>query len=410
MSPGQKDKKLLAFPGAEGFGQYTRGGRGGALCFVTNLKDYKKKEAVIPGSLRAALEQKGPRTVLFRVSGTIRLTRGLKIKNPYVTIAGQSAPGAGICLRNYGLSISAKEVIVRYLRVRPGDEIGRKQKKPWQVDAISIGEGSKNVILDHCSTSWANDEVLSVSGKGVTHVTVQWCMITESLNDSTHKKGTHGYGSLIRSNGKISFHHNLYAFHRSRSPRPGTYGDGSILFDFRNNVMHKGGRGYTSKDPVRMNFIGNYHKNTPFEASETCRYFGEDNLGDFKGGEKQSKAFSTANVQTSSAEDAYKAVLERCGAVLPKRDAVDSRVVKLVKENGGALINSEMDVGAWPKLKSERAPKDRDRDGMPTKWEKKYRLSSTRTSHNRDRDKDGYTDLEEYLNGTDPRKSDDKDN
>ena len=324
-------KPLPAFPGAEGFGSLTPGGRGGRVLFVTTLLDYiPGKERKIPGSLRAACEEKGPRIVVFRLSGIIELRCPLVIKEPFITIAGQSAPGDGVCLKNYGLYIATHDVVIRYLRVRPGDEVGRKLSalgRSWETDAISVCKPSRNVIIDHCSASWANDEVCSVSGEGISEVTVSWCMITESLNRSTHKKGRHGYGSLIRTNGRVTYHHNLYAFHVSRCPRPGTYGDGCILFDFRNNVIYRGGSGYTAEDPVRMNFVGNWHPDTPFRASSSCLYYQEGNVGIIKGGKRRSKPFRVAYVHTTSAEEAFRAVLREAGATKPKRDAVDRRIV-----------------------------------------------------------------------------------
>jgi pectate lyase len=240
---------LRAFPGAEGFGANSVGGRGGAVCIVDTLKDYhpgqKAQPAVkrnatgeiicparpaidaeepIPNSLRACLNSNGPRTILFAVAGTIELKAPLVVREPYLTIAGQSAPGGGICLKNFGLSVSAThDVIIRYLRVRPGDQARRA------FDAINIG-ASRNVIIDHCSTSWAIDETLSISSAGSNNVTVQWCFITESLHDSYHPKGPHGMGSLLRTNGDVSFHHNFYAHHNARSPRPGTYGEDRSIF------------------------------------------------------------------------------------------------------------------------------------------------------------------------------------
>ena len=195
---------LPAFPGAEGFGAGAKGGRGGKVFVVTTLEDYPggKKKAVA-GSLRAACEAKGPRTIVFDVAGTIVLEKALRISEPYITIAGQTAPGGGICLRNYGLDIRTHDVVIRYLRVRPGDTMKK------ETDSIAISSGSRDVIIDHCSASWSIDETLSVSGPGITNVTVQWCIISESLNDSFHKKGLHGYGSLVRTNGNISFHQQL---------------------------------------------------------------------------------------------------------------------------------------------------------------------------------------------------------
>ena len=210
---------LPAFPGAEGFGMGAIGGRGGQVIEVTNLNDSG------PGSLRAAVDANGPRIVVFRVGGYIELKSVLNIKKPYITIAGQTAPGDGICLKNYYIAVHADNVIIRYLRVRSSD-IAKKE-----FDAISIFTGH-NIIIDHCSASWSTDETISVASRkgNLGNVTVQWCLITESLNCSVHHKGCHGYGSLIRGgygNG-ITYHHNLYAHNAGRSPRPGNYNDSAI--------------------------------------------------------------------------------------------------------------------------------------------------------------------------------------
>lgn len=412
-----KDQQVLAFPEAEGFGAHSKGGRGGEVLFVKNLKDSG------PGSLREAVTHKGPRTILFLVSGTIDLESSLVISEPFVTIAGQSAPGDGICLKNYGLSIKTGDVIVRYLRVRPGDEPGPAYKakgKGFSPDAISISSGSRDVMIDHCSAGWAIDECLSVSGKGITNVTVQWCLISESLNDSFHPKGQHGYGSLLRTNGNITFHHNIYAHHKSRSPRPGTYGEGSILLDFRNNVIYDS-VGYSAADPVRMNYIGNYIRNSRGYAfqvggDETLLYVegnydealkekNKDNwnlIRKLKPVNKKEEPFEVAPVKTDSAEVALDRDLAECGATLPKRDSVDARVIRQIRTGEGTLINSQTDVGGWPVLKRGLLAKDSDRDGMPDYWEKKYSFDPQKATHNDDPDNDGYTNLEEFLNRTNP--------
>lgn len=394
-----------AFPQAEGFGKFSQGGRGGKVLFVTTLLDNPDDKTKIPGSLRTAIETKGPRTIIFRVSGNISLRRPLKISEPFITIAGQSAPRAGICLQNYALLILTHDVIIRHLRIRPGDIIGRSKKEDgidWETDALCITNKAKNVIVDHCSMSWANDEVCSISGAGTDKITVQWSFITESLNQSTHSKGAHGYGSLIRSNGNISFHHNLYAFHRSRSPRPGTYGDGSILLDFRNNFMYMGGKGYTSKDPSRINFIGNFHPDTPFKATESCTFYTSNNEGTFSGGVNNKEEFKVFPIKTSSASEAKDAIIASAGASLPIRDSVDHRIINLIKAKKGKLINSQKEVGAWPILKSAPPYIDSDKDGMPDSWENQHKLNSAKADNNLDSDKDGYTNLEEFLNSTDP--------
>ena len=421
--------RIPAFPGAEGAGAYATGGRGGKVLFVTNLRDYDPaKEKPIPGSFRAAVDAKGPRVVIFRISGTIPLKTALSVSEPYITIAGQSAPGGGVCVKNYGTSIRTHNVIIRYMRFRPGDEMGPDYKsrgEAFSCDAITFSRGAGNVIVDHCSASWSTDEVLSVSGKDITDVTVQWCIISESLNDSYHAKGEHGYGSLIRCNGSVTYHHNLYAYHKSRTPRPGTYGDGSILFDFRNNVVYNSiWGGYSAEDPVRMNYIGNYIKPGPssrwkcaFQVGGKATYiYADDNY--MAGGDKASsdkwsifekindsnkcaKPFPTAPVKTDSPEEAYRRVLASCGANLPVRDALDARIIEDIRTGRGKIINSQKEVGGWPELKSATAAKDTDGDGMPDDWELAHGLNPRDSSDtSKDKDGDGYTNIEEFLDGT----------
>jgi hypothetical protein len=420
-----------AFPGAEGFGAGSLGGRGGKVLFVTNLNDGG------PGSLRAAIQAYGPRTVIFRGSGTIVLKSTLAIRNSHITIAGQTAPGDGICLKDYGLSIAADHVVVRHIRCRPGDNTG------GEPDAISISKG-RDIIVDHCSASWAVDETLSAStSRGLGNVTVQWCIISESLNDSTHHKGAHGYGALIRGgwgNG-YTYHHNLFAHHKARVPRPGNYNDRSedpegFIFDFRNNVIYNWGgscAGYNADGSngtnsiTKMNFVGNYYKrgvnsSGDLAFSESTRSARAWFSGNCMNGEypyepwslvKFSK-FSPVDIQnymqsepipvraarTDDAVTAYRRVLAEGGAVLPKRDSVDARIVEEVEAGTGRIINDEEDVGGWPELKSAEPPKDGDRDGMPDEWEKRHGFDAEDPAdRNGDADGDGYTNLEEYLNG-----------
>jgi hypothetical protein len=413
---------IPAFPGAEGFGANAKGGRGGKVYFVTNLEDYNpksKKEPPIEGSLRWAVSQSGPRTVVFKVSGLIELKSALTITEPRLTIAGQSAPGDGICLKNYPLLIAADDVVVRYLRIRPGDIVAK------EMDAVSVDE-CKDVILDHCSASWSVDETLSVTGEGCENVTVQWCIISESLDESAHHKGTHGYGSLIRTDGGISFHHNLYAHHRTRCPRPGTYGkDPGLLLDFRNNVIYNwiSPAGYTSSDPARINYVGNYLKPGPSTREKAYMFniggmatqmFVEANLLDYakvasktdwdwiehaKPEHQLSKPLPVAAVTTDTAAIARDRILESAGASLPKRDAVDRRIVEDLRQGTGRVINSPKEVGGWPVYSSIAAPKDSDQDGMPDAWETKKQLDpEDPRDGNNDRDSDGYTNVEEYLN------------
>ena len=421
--PAASDNVVPAFPGAEGFGANTPGGRGGKVLPVTNLDDYLPgKEEPVPGSLRAAVETPGPRIIVFRVAGIIALEAPLAITEPYVTIAGQSAPGMGVCLKDYACVVSdTHDVVIRYLRCRPGD------LKKVEQDALSVS-GSHNVVIDHCSTSWGTDETLSVSGAGQTDITVQWCLISESLDQSVHHKGAHGYGTLLRTDGKVTFHHNLYAHHRTRCPRPGTYGEApGLLLDFRNNVVYNWGSvaGYSAADAVRMDYVANYLKPGPNSANRAYAFQiggvatklfvsgnlveGVDDAGDnwalIKNAADVHKAgapFPVAPVTSTSAHDAYDAVLEHAGAVLPARDAVDGRVVDHVRNGAGRIINSQSDVGGWPEYPPAAPPPDTDSDGMPDAWETAHGLDPNDASDATvDADGDGYTNIEGFLNAAD---------
>ncbi len=423
----QPATSVPAFPGAEGYGAASIGGRGGRVIEVTNLNDSG------PGSLRAAVEAGGPRIVVFRVSGTIELQSRLKIANPYITIAGQTAPGDGICLKNYQFQVATDHVIVRYMRFRPGDNQG------VELDALWVSAG-RNIIIDHCSASWAVDETLSVAAEPdvLGYVTIQWCLITESLNCSVHIKDCHGYASLVRGgwgNG-YTFHHNLYAHHRGRSPRPGNYnawyqdGEG-LIFDFRNNVVYNWGGSYAgynadSDSITKMNFVGNYYQQGP-DSSDDCafreectysRAYFSDNwmngscpsdpwslvrFDGFTSAEittyQQSSPIPVAPVFTDDAFTAYELVLADAGAAFPQRDAVDSRVINDVIYGTGGIIDDEAEVGGWPVLESGVPPVDTDHDGMPDDWELRLSLDPHDASDaNGDRDDDGYTNIEEHIN------------
>jgi hypothetical protein len=415
----------LAFPGAEGFGRFTTGGRGGKVIVVTNLNDDGE------GSLRAAIKTRGARTAVFRVSGTIALHSGLIIKNGNLTIAGQTAPGDGICIKGYPLIIDADNVIIRYLRVRLGDE------NKLQEDAISC-IGRKNIIVDHCSMSWGIDEVASFYDNE--NSTVQWCLVSESLDSSYHRKGKHGYGGIWGGKG-ASFHHNLLAHHSNRNPRfngSRTHGKPEReIVDFRNNVIYNWGENSAyGGEAGNQNLVANYYKSGPATGETKNRIvepydakgkwyvadnfifgFPEVTANNWAGGVqgnfwKQARVDSPhafAPVATHAAERAYELVLANAGAVLPKRDAVDARIIEEVRTGaatfggtwgaGTGIIDSQKQVGGWPALSSAPAPADQDHDGMADDWEAANGLdASNPDDRNGDADNDGYTNLEHYLN------------
>ena len=439
-----------AFPGAEGYGKYTKGGRGGAVIEVTNLNDTG------PGSLRSAIAASGARTVVFKVSGTIILNSDLKITNPYITIAGQTAPGDGICIRKYSLSVNTSQVIIRYLRVRLGDESGGES------DAMG-GRYQKNVIIDHCSVSWSVDEGMSFYNND--SLTVQWCLISESLFNSNHPKGAHGYGGIW--GGKYcTYHHNLFAHHSSRNPR---FSSGCGNTDYRNNVIYNwgfnsayGGEAKDVTDPVKysftnINMVANYYKSGPATmkgvlykiVGPSSRNLAEDygkwyitnnyvtgspaitsnnwaggvvpdDGSSYLNGLKLDKPFTgTMPINQQTAEEAYTSVLTTAGAILPKRDPVDTRIINEVISGNATfegstyklmhtvmdptkicgILDSQTDVGGWPLLSSTVALIDSDHDGMPDSWENENGLNSVDNSDgNLDKDGDGFTNLEHYLN------------
>ncbi|HQI43666.1 MAG TPA: pectate lyase, partial [Dysgonamonadaceae bacterium] len=251
---------VCAFPGAEGFGRYTTGGRGGEVYYVTTLEDDNDE-----GTLRYAIAQKGPRTIIFNVAGTIFLKSNLRITNGDITIAGQSAPGKGICIAGGPVTLNSNNIIIRYLRFRVGD------KTEGQPDGLG-GSQNKNVIIDHCSISWSVDECCSIYGGE--NLTVQWCMITESLRTAGHSKGKHGYGA-IWGGSKASFHHNLLAHHESRVPRLGPHVSTQEreYVDMRNNVFYNwAGAGCYGGEGMKVNIVNNYYKPGPATPKNKISY------------------------------------------------------------------------------------------------------------------------------------------
>jgi hypothetical protein len=374
----------------------TTGGRGGKVYTVTKLTDDGSE-----GTLRYALNQKGPRYIIFKTGGTIYLESPLKIKEGNVTIAGQTAPGDGITVANYETFVGADNVIIRYMRFRMGDQ------KNFEGDALGA-RFIKNLMVDHCSMSWSTDETVSIYNNENT--TLQWCVIAESLRNSAHQKG-----SRIRRNCRrkiASFHHNIYAHHDSRNPRLGEYAGSKFaltdLTDFRNNVIYNWGHNNIyGGEGMNVNIVNNYYK--PGRATKTKerivaidknekpetevyniwgKYYINGNViegnpevskdnwtegvfaqikATYNITEKDKNALKINqphdiqnNVKTDSPKDAYDKILNIGGASLV-RDAVDLHVLKDVKNgnftyNGSkgsshGIIDSQKDVGGFPDLK-----------------------------------------------------------
>ena len=411
---------IPAFPGAEGAGMYTTGGRGGSVYEVTNLNDSG------PGSLRDGVKQSNV-TIVFRVSGTIHLKSTLDITGSNITIAGQTAPGDGICIADYGAKISGSNIIIRYIRFRPGS--ANISAEP---DALTgTNSSSSNIIVDHCSTSWSVDETLSIYA--VSNLTVQWTIAAESLTMSGHFKGRHGYGG-IWGGYNATWHHNLFANHTSRLPRVNV-GSGTIpeaRVEFINNVIYNWGFNNTyGGENCYVNLINNYYKPgpgtqddvkgrianpTPTSNYKTYWYINgnvlegnesvtnNNDLGVFPDSSgNYNKLNSEVDIQgtisITDAQTAYNQVLAKVGATYPKRDAVDARIINEVKNGLGRFVNTELEVGGYPILEQTQAPIDSDHDGMPDSYEIANNLNPQDASdRNGDLDNDGYTNLEEYLN------------
>ena len=428
--------QVPAFPGAEGGGKFTTGGRGGVVMHVTTLEDTRDKTTGQPvlGTLRHAVQMDGTRTVVFDVAGTINLTSQLDIASGNLTIAGQTAPGDGICIAGYPVVVKTSNVIMRFLRFRMGDQ------NKVEGDALSIND-RKNIIIDHCSFSWSTDECVSCYGN--TNFTLQYCFITESLRKSVHVKGDHGYGGIWGGT-NASFHHNLLAHHDSRNPRfDHSYVNNKCFgpIDYVNNVVYNwggnstyGGEGYTQARKINM--VNNYYKYGPATSKKTrlvdptvsCQYCSDghalipglfflsgnymygsaDVTNDNWKGSTQTgsnvKATSrwtedlTALDNEQTAEQAYETVLSKAGCSL-RRDAIDTRIVNEVRNGGGKLVNSPDEAGGYPKLESGTAPVDTDHDGMPDDWENANGLDRLSPNDGKLNTIDqNYTNLEVYLN------------
>ncbi len=425
--------RLIAFPGAEGYGRFAKGGRGGDVYHVTNLKDSGE------GSLREGLKTKPPtqpRTIVFDMGGTIELAKELRVEGQsFLTIAGQTAPGDGITLKNQPLRFfDVSDLIVRYLRVRLGDE------RKGAADCIDLGEmkkPAKNVIFDHLTATWGVDGTMDVYFAG--NFTMQWCLFGEALHDSIHEKGPHAMLMSIRkTQGNVSLHHNLLFSSRDRHP---TLGGGpepfnpTAIFDFRNNVIYNW-NGPCNLGHGQFNLINNIWRPGPNTDPKTlpiapksekpdCTIgflkgnvfdgndaWTQDNYAAVQWGTRGGKydadvprgkfeqpderVAEADRASTQPAADAYESVLAKAGAS-KARDAADLRVVQGIRDRKHRRIDSPKEVGGWPVLKSGTAPKDTDRDGMSDEWEQAHGLNANDPEDRNGTQPDGYTNLEHYL-------------
>lgn len=422
-----------AFAGAEGHGRLAAGGRGGRVIAVTNLDDAG------PGSLRAAVEAEGPRTIVFRVGGTISLESKLVVRHPYVTIAGQTAPGDGICVRGYTFGcLGAHDVVIRHVRIRVGDESGETQ------DGTGLASCDHSII-DHCSVSWSIDE--GVSSRGGKNITVQRCLVAEALNIANHRKYQPGKGHSFAGSisGDVgSFHHNLLAHCAGRnwSLAGGLTRGGRFAgrLDIRNNVVYNWENRTTDGGVKALTFVGNtyipgpatrvFHLVKPDTGTpaDPQQYFiagnrmvdrpqiDADNWAN--GGVvvaaealpliRLDRPFAESLITEQSADAAYASVMADVGANRPALDEHDRRILREVAERsftvkgsrGGlpGIIDTQADVGGWPELKSGPAPADGDGDGMADDWERTQGLDPTQPgdAHQFLGDSD-WTNLERYL-------------
>jgi pectate lyase len=420
------EEGLPVFPGAEGFGTRTRAGRGGKVFTVVSLADSG------PGTLRAALQDDSPKTIVFRVGGVIELKSLLFVAHPFVTIAGQTAPGDGIVLKDFGVVITTNDVLIQSIRVRPGN---KGAVKPDQNDAIAVlgptgkSKGSYNVVLDHISASWGEDETIS-TWFAPHDVTISWSIVSEALNRSRHPKKTHSAGLLVGDHSdRVSVHHDLLAHNDFRNPLLISGGTHDVV----NNVVYDWGSLVTEivdDAPTAVNIVGNWYRpgpssRTPYEIlvnpsgkKQAPRLYVSGNT---KWGEasaptddwarvhygwsnaaterfRASNRFPTAAITMSAASEAMKRVLDYAGAIAPRRDAVDQRIVADVKNGTGSIIDSPEQVGGYPAYTGGTAPVDSDGDGIPDEWERRAGLNPADPADaTADPDHHGYTKLEEYL-------------
>lgn len=440
-------KGLVSFPGAEGFGSRSVGGRGGKIIAVTNLNDSG------PGSFRSALGETGPRIIIFKVSGTIFLKSPIRVVSPYCTIAAQTSPG-GIAIGGDSFLINTHDIIIRGLRSRVGDLDNDPSKpgiQPIGDDRNSVNiatlPGSPgfeyapfNVMIDHCSFTWGVDEV-TTTYYGANNITIQYSIMSECLYQSLHSEGKHSKGMLIGADtNALTVHHNLQSSNDERNFRTLDNSYSELI----NNITYNWGfRGlhFSATDhnegkvyPGYLNLIGNIFKPGPSSRSEINQGI---NLDDKKQAQPDSaKVFMYGNVTTGAytsdtpqksgaagktslltselampissnvriqtPEEAYYTVLENVGAITPKRDAVDERLVRDVINGTGRLIDSQTEVGGWPEFENIPYPTDSDNDGIPDEWENTNGLDPKSAFDASQYAPSGYTWIEEYINSLIP--------
>ena len=436
--------EVPAFPGAEGFGAVAIGGRGGQVIEVTNLNDSGR------GSFRAACESNGKRTVVFRSGGTIEVRSPISIRNPFITIAGQTAPGDGILLKAHPsydgavIRVMTHDVILRGIRIRRGPT----KAKGCCGDGISIANSKDmphKIIIDHCSISWGTDENMD-AWYSAQDITVQWCIFSEALYNSSHEKGPHSKGTIMGSDvRRVSYHHNLLVHNVERNPLfNNRRGPNHVINNVIYNWMYAGGQFSKSKQgAAHVNLIGNSYlagpdtrkvryevvlSNYPLEplvyVHDNHGHHRPDGTGDQwavmgdassgLGSEwmrvpasrkiQRDKPWpdSPMPVQIQKSGDAYESVLALAGAIMPRRDQVDQRAVNDVRQRSGKCIDSPSQVGGWPILDPGKPPVDTDHDGMPDLWEKRQGLNSNDASDRNQVDSDGYTRIERYTNSLIP--------
>ena len=387
-----------------------------------------RRRRLIPGSLREAVEADRPAHRSSLPSrGRLSSSRQLKIRNPYITIAGNTAPGEGVQIRNWGLEIMTHDVVLRYLRLRVGDIKGpgpMPRVLGDQTHALDLS--GLNIVVDHCEFAYANDQIVNIYAQRTPEsraaVTFQWNYVYGGLTKSVHEGGNHSHAYALGGWGYASFHHNLAAFTLGRNPRIS-----GLQLDYRNNVLHyfwDSGYGDSTDDFLKLNYIANvlehgqrreaffdgmHFQSGQFYAADNvvrnCKRKASSRVLDVPPEILMKAPFAAVPVQTQTAKKAYADVLHWGGAGLPTRDLITTYVAKCVHDDTGDVPGTTDDwpSAGYPVYQTAAPLPDSDRDGMPDEWETRYKLDPRVASDaNQDADGDGYTNIEEYINGTDP--------